>query len=152
MKKVFSIAISMSIFQVLPLSAYEIIHSVSPILNLIRKNEVAAWDEYNGNYYQFNGKVKNIYSRDRLIVIESGGGYVNCFYSPRDHMNVVELRTNGPVSVKGPLEISKGNRNIYFNINKCRVLGSHSINKSIKKKDSKRDKEMDRFNRILNAE
>ena len=77
---------------------------------------------------------------------------MNCFYSPRDHMNVVELRSNGPVSVKGPLEISKQNSNIYFNINKCRVLGSHSINKSYKKKDSKRDKEFDRFNRILNAE
>ena len=60
MKKFVSIAISMSIFHVLPLSAYEIIHSVSPILNLIKKNEVAAWDEYNGNYYQFNGKVNKI--------------------------------------------------------------------------------------------
>ena len=114
MKKLVSIAISFAMFQVLPSSAYEIIHSVTPILNLIRKNEVAAWDEYNGNYYQYNGKVKNIFSRDRLIVIESGGGYVNCFYSPRDHMNVVELRTNGPISVKGPLEISKKRSTIFI--------------------------------------
>ena len=134
MKKFLSIAISISVVQVLPTSAYEIIHSVTPILNLIRTNEVAAWDEYNGNYYQFNGKVYNINSRERRIIIESGGGYINCFYSPRDHMNVVELRSNGPISVKGPLEISKGNRTITFTINKCRVLGSYSINKSQKKR------------------
>ena len=39
---------------------------------------------------------------------------LRCLYSPRDHLNIVDLKINGPIAVKGPLQLSKDLGNLYI--------------------------------------
>ena len=102
----------------------EILMSLNPIFDLYKSNEIAAWDKYNGIVYQIVGKVNKIDSTTSNIIVKSNQYFVNCNYTPRDYLNIVALELNGPISVKGPLKLSKGrDGKLYLSINNCRVLG-----------------------------
>ncbi len=143
---------TLSLFNATTVAAYDVLHSLTPILSLFQRNEVAAMDRFNGNYYQINGNVYSIKSRDRLVIVRSGKGYLNCYYSPRDHANVVDLRIGGQVSVKGPLRITKNYRNLSFSINKCRVVGDHNSDNKRQPALSQKQKELLRFDKILDSD
>ena len=139
----------------------EILMSLNPIFELYKSNEIAAWDKYNGIVYQIVGKVNKIDSGTSTIIVKSNQYFVNCNYTPRDYLNIVALELNGPISVKGPLKLSKGrDRKLYLSINNCRVLGRNQYktkeditNDEIYKKDQlKKSNEEKRVTDIINSE
>ena len=139
----------------------EILMSLNPIFDLYKSNEIAAWDKYNGVVYQVVGKVSKIDSDIGTIFVKLNQNYINCKYNPRDHLNIIKLELNGPVSVKGPLKLSKGrNRNLYLSIDNCRVLGRNQYktkeditNEEIYKKDKlEKLNEEKRITDIINSE
>ena len=106
----------------------EILMSLNPIFDLYKSNEIAAWDKYNGIVYQVVGKVNKIDSDAGSIIVKSNEKYLNCKYNPRDYLNIVDLKLNGPVSVKGALELTKvSNGALQISISNCRVLGRNEF-------------------------
>ena len=122
--------------------------------------EIAAWDRYNGNVYQVVGNVGLIDQDNTKIVLKTGKETLNCFYTPRDHLNIVDLKLNGPISVKGPLQLSKKRGYLYLAINNCRVLGRHEYRtkedifnyKKYKRSEIEKLNEEKRIQNIINSE
>ena len=160
MKKLFFGAIFFSFLNISPCVASEILMSLKPIFDLYKSNEIAAWDRYNGNVFQVVGNVGLIDSDNTLIVIRTGKTSLSCFYTPRDHLNIVDLKLNGPIAVKGPLQLSKDRGDLYLTINNCRVLGRHEYRtkedifnyKKYKRSEIEKLNEEKRIQNILNSE
>ena len=124
MKKLVHSIFFISLIKFLPLYSAEILMSLKPIYDLYKSNEIAAWDKYNGITFQVVGRVNKIDSDSGSIIVQSSENFINCKFNPRDHLNIVDLKLNGPISVKGPLKLSKSaNGELYLSIYNCRVLG-----------------------------
>ena len=160
MKKFFLGAIFLSFLNIGTSTASEILMSLKPIFDLFRSNEIAAWDRYNGNVFQVVGNVQLIDSDNTQIVVKTGEQRLRCLYSPRDHLNIVDLKINGPIAVKGPLQLSKDLGNLYLTINNCRVLGRHEYRtkedifnyKKYKRSEIEKLNEEKRIENIINSE
>ena len=160
MKKFFLGTIFLSFLNIVPSTASEILMSLKPIFELYRSNEIAAWDRYNGNVFQVVGSVGLIDSDNTQIIVKTGEKTLNCFYTPRDHLNIVDLKINGPIAVKGPLQLTKNRGNLYLKINNCRVLGRHEYRtkedifnyKKYKRSEIEKLNEEKRIQDIINSE
>ncbi len=160
MKKFFLGAIFFSFLNVGPSTASEILRSLKPIFDLYRSNEIAAWDRYNGNVFQVVGNVGLIDPDNTQIVVKTGEKTLKCYYTPRDHLNIVDLKINGPIAVKGPLQLSKNGRELDLKINNCRVLGRHEYRtkedifnyKKYKRSEIEKLNEEKRIQNIMNSE
>ena len=160
MKKSIFGAIFFCFLNIGPSSSSEILMSLKPIFDLYRSNEIAAWDRYNGNVFQVVGNVGLIDSDNTQIVIKTGEKTLSCFYTPRDHLNIVDLKLNGPIAVKGPLKLSKYRGELYLTINNCRVLGRHEYRtkedifnyKKYKRSEIEKLNEEKRILNIINSE
>ena len=160
MKKFFLGAIFFIFLNLRSSTASEILMSLKPIFDLYRSNEIAAWDRYNGNVFQVVGNVGLIDSDNTQIVVKSGEKTLKCFYTPRDHLNIVDLKINGPIAVKGPLLLSKNGRDLDLKINNCRVLGRHEYRtkedifnyKKYKRSEIEKLNEEKRIQNIINSE
>ena len=161
MKKLFFGAIFFSFLNIASAYSSEILMSLKPIIDLFNSNEIAAWDKYNGNFFRVVGNVDRIDPDNSRIVIKTGEKYfLNCNYNPRDHLNIVDLKLNGPISVKGPLELSKSRGDLYLTINNCRVLGRNEYRtkedifnyKKYKRGEIEKLNEEKRIQSIINSE